>query len=148
MQFNRIAAPAGTVSGLGVCDALRLELMPVQLGRLAVRIDALEAALGPAAGPDVAYEQRLVRMLRAGLPAPERAEPFAFVGPAGMIGDLVRGAVRDAVRELSELARGDVARAGLRAAAADAGAWIRTFLDCHAVESFSFDPGEDPGRPW
>jgi hypothetical protein len=55
------------------------------------------------------------------------------------------------VQRLSEVAlapRPPEARARLQDAAADAAAWIRTFLDCQAVEAFNFDGGVDPARPW
>jgi hypothetical protein len=174
MRFQPIAGgmvPSGSVCGLGVTDALRLELAPVQLRWL---IDELEEVRGPleeqlqrerarcADAPDelaseqldaTEHELQLLRMMRAQLPASDRDGTVAFVGPTGMVLDLVRGTMRNVVQALSELVRGEAIgdpdwhdRVGQTAEAATA--WVKAFLDldCEAVELFRFDPESDPIR--
>jgi hypothetical protein len=172
MQSEPIAVgvpPSGSVSGLGVCDALRVELQPVQVSWL---VDELEEMRGPleeevqragagcaASGPnetdrrDLEYELRLLRLMRARLPAASHQEPFVFIGPSGMVQDVVHGTMRNVAGALSELASGRVSddpesRAGLRDTAAAAAAWVDTFLECQAVVGFKFDPHADPMTAW
>ena len=158
MHHHRTAAVRRTVSGLGVCDALRLELEPVQLPWLADELDEmrgpLEEALARAreAGSEDeatahAYELRLLRMMRAQLG--DRPAPLVFVGPTGMVDEAVHGTMRNVVGALAELAHGSAADPRrLRDAAAAADAWVRTFLDLRAVVAFNFDPEAEPSRPW
>jgi hypothetical protein len=167
MQLERIAeasALSGSVRGLGVCDALRLELVPEQLPRLLEQVEALSAALedeiehrraATVPGDPRGAEQlesaeddlRLVELLREQLPADgEAAEPFVVIGPAGPIGTTVRGAMRHAVEALSELVlattRHDAdGRDQLTRAATAATAWVRTYVEVQAVEDFSFESG-------
>ena len=104
MQSERTveeAALSGSVRGLGVCDALRLELQPAQLPQLVEQIEALWSRLEREirrrpvatsfADPREAeqskcpqYELHLVERLRDGLPVGEVSAPFATIGPAGM----------------------------------------------------------------
>jgi hypothetical protein len=172
MQSEPIAVgvpPSGSVFGLGVCDALRVELQPVQVSWL---IDELEEMRGPLeetvqriradasarcerAVADLAtyeYELRLLRMMRAQLGTVRADEPTVFVGPAGMVGEAVRGAMRNVVGALTELAHSRVADPGggerLRETAAAAEAWVRTFVDLRSVVAFNFDPEAEPSQPW
>jgi hypothetical protein len=166
MQSERIAdasALSGSVRGLGVCDALRLELEAVQLPGLVEQVDADIAALkdeidrrsgattpGDPRGAEQVEaaedELRLVELLRDQLP--EAADgPFVVIGPAGPIGTMVGGAMRHAVERLSERVlatrRHDAdARRQLERAAAAVSAWIRSYVDAQAVEDFAFEPGE------
>jgi hypothetical protein len=158
-------ASLGSVHGLGVCDALRLRLRPVQVPWL---IDELEELRGPfeerlqrlraeaASSGDARtrealraaeYELQLLRMMRAQLPGSQE-EPVSFVGPSAMVLDVVLSTLRSVVDRLAELAGERVCdeRAGARLgeAAAAAQAWVETFLDCQAVAAFSFDPDVDP----
>jgi hypothetical protein len=152
------AVPSGTVHGLGVCDALRIELLPVQLPWLIDELEEmrgpLEEALGCASPGDEAaalrYELRLLRRLRAQLPPAGHAGPFTLVGPAVMVGEVVRGTLRNVAAALAELAQARPAAdpEPLRATAAAAAAWTRTCLDCRAVEAFSFDPEAEPHGIW
>jgi hypothetical protein len=157
MHHHRTAM-RGTVCGLGVCDALKLELAPVQLPWLADELDEmrgpLEEALLRARAEESAdeaagheYELRLLRMMRAQL-VDDRST--VFVGPTGMVDEAVRGAMRNVVGALSELVhdrdRADEER--LRETAAAANAWVRTFVDLRAVVAFNFDPEAEPSRPW
>jgi hypothetical protein len=173
MQWERSveeAALSGGVRGLGVCDALRLELVPAQLPQLIEQVEALRAplqeeigrraaAMGPGDARGAArlraaqYELRLAELLRERLPPAGHSEPFVFVGPAGMIGGIARASARRAVEALAELVaaeppRGRELRGRLAQAAEAATAWVRTFVEAQALEDFSFDPDADPDLPW
>jgi hypothetical protein len=157
------APPPGSVSGLGVSDALRLELQPVQVPWL---ISELEEMRGPLEEQlqrtdtdeheELAarrYELRLLRLMRAQLPAAGHGAPIAFVGPSGMVRQLVHAALANAVAALAELVgqgprRTAQAPTRLRDTAAAVLAWAETLADCHAVESFSLDPDADPSGAW
>jgi hypothetical protein len=159
MHHHRTAAVARrTVSGLGVCDALRLEVDPVQLPWLAEELDdmrgpleeaLLRARADGAADEAAAHEHalRLLGMLRAQI-AGERQ--ISIVGPTGMVDEVVRGAVRNVVGALADLIgqRDDVADGErLQETATAAEAWVRTFVDLRAVLAFEFDPqAERPCR--
>ena len=112
MQSERTveeAALSGGARGLGVCDVLRLELVPAQLPGLVEQVEALEEEIRrrPAARSAhprsncVQYERHLVELLRARLPAGEVSEPFALIGPAGMMSRVARGAMRRAAEVLA-----------------------------------------------
>ena len=169
MQSERIAdasALSGSVRGLGVCDALRVELAAEQLAGLVEQLEAHSAALqdeierrraalmprdprGAAQVEEAESELRLIELLRGQLAtAGETSEPFVVIGPAGPIGAMVRGAMRHAVEALSGLVlatgRYDAgARDRLMHATAAAAAWVRTYTDAQAVEDFSFDTQRD-----
>ena len=169
MQSERIAEAlelSGSVRGLGVCDALRVELLAEQLPGLVEQIETHSAALrdeierrraavmprdprGTARLDEAENELRLIELLRGELPtAREKSQPFVVIGPAGPIGAMVRGAMRHAVEALSELvlatSRQDAGgRDRLTHAAAAAAAWIRTYVEAQAVEDFSFDTERD-----
>lgn len=175
MQNHRIAgepsahAPRGSVSGLGVCDVWRLELSEVQWTWL---VDELEDLRGPleealqrawatqsvdrsdAVADEVSareYELRLVRMMRAQLPAHGHGDGAVFLGPVELVRELVGGTLRNVVGSLSELVDAQhvsdrEAHARLLQTAEAAQAWARTFVECQELESFSFDPAADPVR--
>jgi hypothetical protein len=172
MQSERIAeasALSGSVRGLGVCDALRVELVAEQLPGLVEQIEAHSAALrdeierrraavmprdprGAAQLDEAESELRLIELLRGELPITgETNEPFVVTGPAGPVGAMVRGAMRHAVEALSELVLAPSPHdAGgrdrlTRAAAAVAG-WVRTCIEVQAVEDFGFDTNRSSSR--
>jgi hypothetical protein len=167
MQSQRIAeasALSGSVRGLGVCDAMRVELAAEQLPGLAKQLEAHSVALqdeierrtvaliprdlrGAAQLDEAENELRLIELLRGELPG-ETSQPFVVIGPAGPIGVMGRGAMSHAVEALSELVlatgRHDAGgRDRLTGAAAAAIAWVRTYVDAQAVEDFSFDTERD-----
>jgi hypothetical protein len=152
-----------------VCDALRLDLAPIQRARLEeqltalipellARLEPLEAAarareaVAEEALEEVRYELRLARLMQASVSAGAGDGSCVFVGPADMVAELVLACVRGAVATLDQLLRDDEpdppASPRLERAAAAAAAWIRTFRDCRAVERFSFDPQVDPSVRW
>jgi hypothetical protein len=142
MQSQRTAeasALSGSVRGLGVCDALRLELLPEQLPQLVEQVEALRRSSD-------GYELRLASLLHDGLPAPDISSPFTFIGPTHLVHDLVRSSLRASAEELAAaLSAGALDR--LADAVACAAAWARTRLECRAIEAFSFDPEADPPCP-
>jgi hypothetical protein len=145
--------PESTVWGLGVCDALRVQLAPVQLSWL---IDELEELRGPLeeqlqrvpAGADreaLMIELAVLRRLRAQVPAADGDTGAVLCGPAETVATLVRGALRNSVAALAELVHGplrsdSVTREELRRTAAAAAAWTTTYLDRQAIEGYAFDP--------
>jgi hypothetical protein len=142
MQSERIAeasALSGSVRGLGVCDALRLDLLPEQLQQLIEQIEALRRASD-------GYERHLANLLYDGLPAPDSSSRFAFIGPTHIMCDIVRSSLRAAASELAE-ALSTESSERLADAVVCAAAWARTHLECQAIEEFSFDPDADPLRP-
>jgi hypothetical protein len=168
MQVDRIAGVvrvAGSVRGLGVCDALRVELAPVQRAALEAQLKVRTAALeqrragleAVARAPDsgeltgVRDELRLLTRLRAEMPA-FAPEPFTFTGPAGLVLELV-GACLAAAVTCADARLGEGRPGAPWAAACEreleaAAAWIATALDCRAVEEFCFEPGVDPRNAW
>lgn len=164
------SVPSGSVSGLGVCDVWRLELSAVQWPWLAEELDELRgpleeelqrarAAHDVDSGDDTAeelsareYELRLLREMRAQLPAYDYRGPVFFVGPAPLVRGLVTGSLCNVVGALSELVGaprrlGDrEGRTRLTATADAARSWAQTFVDCQELEMFSFEPGEHPLR--
>jgi hypothetical protein len=165
------APPSGTVRGLGVCDALSVHLQPAQVPWL---IDELDHRRGPIeeelrrlrethmrGGNDAPadeieereYELRLLQAMRAQLDGGGHNGLTGFVGPSGMVGEIARDTMRFVVQRLSELVHSgsvidpdELARLHVTADAARA--WVQTFLDCRAVETFNFDPEADPAAPW
>ena len=121
MQDQPIAGAArSSVSGLGVCDVWRLELSAgqwpwlldeleevrgpleetLQRARAQEAVDASEAASDALAALE--HELRLVRMMRAQLPAVDHGEGVVFVGPADLLRELVRSTLRYVVDALSD----------------------------------------------
>ena len=166
MHPDRIADPArhaGSARGLGVCDALRVELTarhrPGLERTLADRRAALEqqiharvrALSPPPEDPELLHlreELRLLERMRGALPEPP-ADAFVLLGPAGLVLELVARSLRAAVGELSAgLEEGGDHPAGHAGTLEAAGAWITTALDCRAVEAFSLEAGVDPVHAW
>jgi hypothetical protein len=171
------APPLGTVHGLGLTDALRVELEPSQ-------IPGLKAALGELRGPLIetyesaraewlavsrggecehyraiaeaeaalagaAYALRVLAAIRDQVPERGIAAAFVITGPSGMFAEVVRGATRNAVRELGTVldalgARGEPGRHALPELADAVRAWVRTYADFDAVHWYRFDPNWDP----
>jgi hypothetical protein len=118
------------VQGLGLCDALRVELAPCQI---AAAIDELEERRGPLneayehartrwdevadreREPETtklqeelsksAYALRVLTMLRGQLPTARHETPVILVGPASTISSIVSAAVRNVADDLAELIR-------------------------------------------
>ena len=67
--------PAGNVHGLGVVDALRIDLEPGQLPWLAAEIDTLRYCLEDELAHRCARYDELPERREAGSPAPRRARP-------------------------------------------------------------------------
>ena len=160
--------PSGNVCGLGVCDALRVELAPAQLFWL---IDELEEMRTPleeewqrlgAALVDtddvetrrdleaLDYRLRLLRMMRAQLPGIHTTDTTTLVGPTAMVLEVVEGAMGSAVDALSAWVNRTTSEPmtldELVGAADAARAWVDTYVECRAVERFRFDPDADPPR--
>lgn len=162
---NLAARLAGSVRGLGVCDALRVELAPVQRAGLEAAVAAVLArrrAELDAAPPDEREELRdelatlerlhpgdapLVRAGSAGAPGlvladaagrpPVGGAPgLVLTGPAALVLELVGAGLAAAVAAVAD--RAAAARwPALRASPLDAlAAWTATALDCRAVEAF------------
>ena len=176
MQDQRIAGlpgasvASGSVSGLGVCDVWRLELSAVQWPWLADELDELRGSLEEQlqrarAAHDVdpsdntaeelsarEYELRLLRAMRAQLPACNYRGGVVFVGPAELVRGLVAGTLCNVVRALSELVGAPrrlsdrKARALLGGTADAARSWAQTFVDCQELEDFTFGPAAHPLR--
>jgi hypothetical protein len=160
MQTNRTAdrpALAGSVRGLGLSDALRVELQPVQVPWLIDALDALCGARPVDQGDgrdrdEREYELRLIRIMRAGLAVGADVSPIPFIGPSGMVATAVRSAMRSAMDALRELVRQDpidddgVER--LQETADAVAAWVRSYVDCRAVVWFNVDPDAEPGANW
>lgn len=158
------SVPFGSMSGLGVCDVWRLELSAVQWPWLADELDELRGPLEEElqrartahdvdADDNTAvelsareYELRLLRAMRAQLPAFDYRGAVVFVGPAPLVRGLVAGTLCNVVGTLSELVGAPRrlsdrnARARLAATADAARSWAETFVDRHELEAFSFDP--------
>jgi len=156
MQWDRTAAEAamsGSARGLGVCDVLRVELADVQHASLMAALETRIAALAsgePATAARRGEQRRLLRRMRARLPDRSKT-PYALVGPAELVLELVHGCLADAVRALAQRLAESPWPAwspAVAAEAAAAGAWIATALDCRAVDGFCFETGVDPAHPW
>jgi hypothetical protein len=170
MQWDRTAdvvVLSGTVRGLGVSDALCAELAPIQREVLEEQLEVFIADLerqamrheadalpnddqAAEALSSARYQVRLARLMRDGLQRSDSRAPFAFVGPSAMVLDLVKSCLLAVVETLAQHLGGDEAELSARSlerVAEIAAAWVRTFCDCRAVESYSFDPGVDPVWP-
>jgi hypothetical protein len=158
-------AATARVSGLGLCDALRVELDPTQVSWL---LDELEDRRGPledelarlrgrqaAAGElaDREYELRLLRLMRASLVGAAADQPAVWIGPAGLVLDVARATMSHVAAMLAEEAsdRGARGRHGtesLSVTATAAHAWALTVRACELVSAFTFDGDADPARRW
>jgi hypothetical protein len=92
----------------------------------------------------------LLALIRAGVEEPERGA-IVFAGPAGMVLELVDGALVAAAADLAVALRDGLrgtpwgeCEARLEVAAA----WITTTLECHAIETYCFDCSADPVHAW
>ena len=147
MQEHRTAPPAGSVRGLGVCDALRVELVPEQLDDvervLSARIAALEARGHEAGTEGSAETHRALLRMRV-----ERANLPVLVGPSGLVIEIAQACMGEAVLALSERLRAGAGHpselSGLARAACAVAAWVATLSDCREVEGYTFEPGVDP----
>lgn len=118
------APPVGTVVGLGVTDALRVEFQPCQMDGLLDELDELAGPLGESYErarqrwveisqiadkgwpPSVAaaehelsaaaYKLRAVAALRAQVPSTEPTTPVVVVGPTDLLTIVVAGAAQHA----------------------------------------------------
>src|SRR3954453_1306838 len=88
------SALTASVRGLGVCDALRLELLPEQLPQLIEQVEALRRSSD-------GYELHLASLLHAGLPAPHISSSFTFLGPTHLVHDVVRPGLQASAEELA-----------------------------------------------
>jgi hypothetical protein len=96
-----------------------------------------------------AYALHVLSRLRAQLPTLDHDQPVVVVGPASMVSHFIAGAARNAVDDLAESIRpplkaGGEAEAKLRTALAAANAWLDTYMECEALEWYTFDPPFDP----
>jgi hypothetical protein len=150
-----------SVQGWGLCDVLRVELEPVQLASCLDELRTLEGVLREAleharhveadAEREIArrvYELRVLDAMRRNLEPCRATETPVLFGPGGLVMEIVTGATGDAIAALGETfdagshagadRRDELVRRGRLARA-----WIATFVDVHAVVSFSFDPEFD-----
>jgi hypothetical protein len=107
-----------------------------------------EATLAEATLESKAYALRVVAAIQSQVPAGVTEEPFEIVGPATMVSNLIEGAVRNAADRLGESLRSPSrpnaqTRGRLRELAVAVCAWVETYVDCQAVEWYSFDPNWD-----
>jgi hypothetical protein len=178
--FSPSEAPeVASVQALGLSDVLRVELQPCQLAGLIDEVDerrrplhetfehardgweALsrdngvvsprDASIAEAQLESAAYALRVLAAIRSQIPLHSEARPFAIVGPATTISEIITAAARNTVDALGELLRAPTASMPrdhgykkLRALAKTAQAWVETYIDCHAVEWYRFDPEWDP----
>ena len=96
-----------------------------------------------------AYALRLHAAMTSQIPQTPNDEPLAVVGPANTISKIIDGAARNAADEVAGLLRQlptppTALPAVLRDRAAVLAAWIDTYIDCHVVEWYRFDPNWDP----
>jgi hypothetical protein len=177
------AAPeVASVQALGLSDVLRVELQPCQLAGLIDELDERRgplhetfehardrwevlsrdngvvsprtASVAESQLEGVAYALRVLAAIRSQIPAPRPDEPFAIVGPAITVSEIIVAAARNAADELGELLRAPSSATAhadtskkLRELATTAQAWVETYADCHAVEWYRFDPEWDPVEP-
>jgi hypothetical protein len=166
MQHQRTASPPpapSAVRGLGVVDALCLELEPLQLAWLADELDVARHCardhlerLGVDRGDDETaewtYQLQVLSMIVEQLP-PDPAGRVTVVGPAAAIRRLIGGAARNTADALAEALRDEPPRpapdaaARLRRLAAAAAAFAVRLADLEEIEAYSFDPHCDPAGP-
>jgi hypothetical protein len=157
MQQDRIADPprlAGRVRGLGVCDVFRVELAPSQFAaldcELADRADAVarELRAAPKDQLELQAEEDTLVQVRERLPEHPNG-PFVLTAPAGLVVELVSACLARAATQLAvDLGDRSTQLAVPTSQLEATSEWISTALDCHAVETFSFQPGVDPVRAW
>jgi hypothetical protein len=160
MQWQRNgdrALEVRSVTGLGICDALRVELEPVQVPWFVDEVEETCRAReetyvvvrrSGAEQHDVAaadYRVRELQLIRRQIDDAVAGERIVVFGPGMTMSELIRGSMRHAISSLAELAEsGNVSDLGaqtrLAETAAAAVAWIATFRDAQSVEWYSFDP--------
>jgi hypothetical protein len=163
-----------SVHGFGLCDALRVELQPCQIAGAIEELEERRGPLNEAferartrwdavadearSADSVAVEEELSRSahalhvlsaLRGQLPTAQHDAALTIVGPATTISELVAATARNAVDDLAELIRespktDERAQTKLREATAAVAAWVKTYIDCEALEWFTFDPEPGP----
>jgi hypothetical protein len=138
-----------TVRGLGVCDALHVELAASQAQSLQraleARITALEERLPSAADEHERHELDHTLCLLRGM----RTNEPVLIGPAGLVLDLVQACFAEAIDTLARhLQHGAEPLARLDQHTRAAAAWIKTLSDCRAVEGYTFEPDADPSHAW
>jgi hypothetical protein len=173
------APEVASVQALGLSDVLRVELQPCQLAGLIDEVDERRGPLretfenararwealsrdngivSPSAASDAeaqlssaAYALRVLAAIRSQIPIHRADQPFALVGPAITISEIITAAARNTVDELAELLRAETSRTPhaerykkLRELTSAAQAWVETYVECHAVEWYRFDPEWDP----
>ena len=93
------------------------------------------------------YALRALGAIRSQLPQHSGGEPVIVVGPSTTISAAISGAAISATLDLAEVLqkphRGREAMNELHELAVAALAWVETYLDCYAVEWYSFDPHWD-----
>jgi hypothetical protein len=158
MQQDRTVSPArvaGSVRGLGVCDALRVELAPVQWSGLERGLGAVVATLERRVGELRATGEqdeleRTREALRLLTRMKEDVPGCVLTGPADLVVELVETCLADAVTRVSQRMAASGGGPPRCAAWLDeleaAGAWVATALDCAVVTEFCFEPGLDPVR--
>jgi hypothetical protein len=154
------------VRGLGVSDALQLQLEPLQVPWLRDELEELRLAheqglveavqrRGSATGSDVRriaaedidrhrHDLAVLRAVCAQIPA--SADRHVVVcGPAPMLSGIIRGVTASVAERLAELvgerqgSRAAATADDLVALAAATQAWVETLAACHALEWFTFD---------
>lgn len=100
------------------------------------------------------YALRALSAIRSQIQAHPTDHPFAIVGPATTVSEIITAAARNAACELGELLRAEPSSSPqaerytkLRELTSAAQAWVETYIDCHAVEWYRFDPDWDPVVP-
>jgi hypothetical protein len=116
------------------------ELVSLYNGESLGTVNAAESNLESAA-----YSLRILAAMRSAIPSTTPRDPFALVGPATMVSSLIEGATRNVVDSTAELLRSSKlpnfeTDRKLRELAIAAQAWIETYIDCRAIEMYSFDP--------
>jgi hypothetical protein len=153
----------GRVVGLGVTDALRVALEPCQLDACLAELDEIRHLRdqvlveawqqGETAHDEqldrARYDVNVVAAVRRYLV--ETAPAPVLCGPASLVSEVVVGATHDVAEtfagllvtgpELHPDAAGQLL-AGLKTL----DAWVRTYVDCRALETFSFDANTDHSR--
>jgi hypothetical protein len=91
-----------------------------------------------------AYTLRILAAMQSAVPSTRPRDPFVVVGPATMVSSVIEGATRHIVVSTAELLRSRMPSSEtdrkLRELAIAAQAWIETYIDCRAIELYSFDP--------
>jgi hypothetical protein len=136
------------VRGLGVVDALSVEVEPPAVAWLAEAADDLRLeAHGEADAGAARYRAEVLTMISEQLPAGDSpgAEPVTIVGPAAMVRRLVHAAARRSAATLSGALRdADHAADRLREVAAATAALTEALVAIRAIEGYSFDPDYTP----